>query len=139
MEKSSKVLSFWLHSSSKVFAECINFNYDFYRLDSSRYHFSVIYWLCVSPLLIRVNKARLLCLGMACLCLGIPCTRRPAQMWSVWNRLSGHSLHGSALCGHSPRKNEVKELYTDPQNSRLPTLLGCFGCQQADGYHKIQF
>ena len=138
MEKSSKVLSFWLHSSSKVFEECVNLNYDFYWLDSSRYNFSVIYCLGVSPLLIRVNKARLLGIGMVCLFVGIPCTRRPAYMWSVWESLT-RTAHGIALCGRSPRKNKVKELQTAPKNSRLPTWLGYFGCQQVAGYPNTQF
>ena len=37
------------------------------------------------------------------------------------------------------RKNEVEELQTDPKDSRLPTWLGCFDCQQADGYPKTDF
>ena len=37
------------------------------------------------------------------------------------------------------RKNEVEELQTDPQKSRVPTWLGCLGYQQAAGYPKTEF
>ena len=59
----------------------------------------------------------------------------------IGTRVKGYVLFISlfTILISETKKNVVEELQTDPQNARLPTWLGCLGCQRAAGYPKTQF
>ena len=43
-----------------------------------------------------------------------------------------------AVTGNQDGTPQGRTKQTDPRNSRLPTWLGCFGCQQVAGYPKTK-